>query len=57
MMTETLALIGALSLTFAVLCAMSDWAIPRLITLRRRQRIIEARRTATLAPWMREEWQ
>lgn len=55
-MTNTLMLIGTLSLTFAVLCALSDWAIPRLVTLRRRRRIIAARRP-TLAPWMREEWQ
>ena len=56
-MTNTLMLIGTLSLAFAVLCALSDWAIPRMVTLRRRRRIIAARRTAGLAPWMREEWQ
>ena len=55
-MTETLMLIGALSIAFAILCALSDWAIPRLILLRRRRRIIAARRPA-LTAYMREEWQ
>lgn len=55
-MTETLIAIGAISLVFAALCAIADWAVPRLILLRRRQRIIAARKSARLAPWMREEW-
>lgn len=54
-MTETLALVGAMSLAFAILCALSDWAIPRLILLRRRRRLIAARRPA-LAAYMSEEW-
>ena len=54
-MTNTLALIGTLSLTFALLCALSDWAIPRLVTLRRRRRII-AKRAPRLAPMMSEEY-
>jgi len=60
-MTTAITIIGALSLTFAILCATADWAIQRLITMRRRRRIIaarEARAVATpLARWMREEWQ
>ncbi|WP_252178374.1 hypothetical protein [Endozoicomonas sp. 4G] len=55
-MTNTLILIGTLSLAFAALCALSDWAVPRMVTLRRRRRIIAARRTAALASWMSEEW-
>ena len=54
--TEILILIGALSLTFALLCATADWAIPRLVTLRRRKRII-AKRAPVMAAYMREEWQ
>ena len=55
-MTETLILIGALSLAFAILCGLSDWAIPRLILLRRRRRLI-VKRAPALAAYMREEWQ
>ena len=55
--TETLIAIGAISLTFAALCALSDWAIPRLILLRRRKRIIATRKVRSLAPMMSEEWQ
>ena len=54
-MFEMLFVIGGMSLVFAVLCATADWAIPRLILLRRRQRIIEAR-APRLARMMSEEW-
>ena len=57
-MTETLILIGALSLAFAILCGLSDWAIPRLILLRRRratERRIQAINARRLAPMMSEE--
>ena len=52
----TILVIAALSLTFALLCAAADWAVPRLVTLRRRRRIIAARQTARLAPLMSEEY-
>ena len=55
--TEILILIGTLSFVFALLCAIADWAIPRLILLRRRKRIIATRKVRRLAPYMREEWQ
>ena len=54
--TEILITIGAMSLVFAILCATADWAIPRLVTLRRRRRII-AKRAPVVAAYMREEWQ
>ena len=53
---EMLAIVGVMSLMFAILCATADWAIPRLVTLRRRRRIMAAR-APELAPMMREEWQ
>ena len=54
-MAEMLIVIGGMSLVFAILCAMSDWAVPRLLLLRRRQRIIAAR-APRLARMMSEEW-
>ena len=50
-------ILGALSFTFAVICALADWAIPRAVTLRLRKRIIAARQAKSLTPLMREEWQ
>ncbi len=54
---DALLIIGVLSLIFAAICALADWGIPRMITLRRRKRIIATRQTDRLARWMREEWQ
>lgn len=54
-MTEILLIVGGMSLAFAVLCATADWAVPRLMLLRRRQRIIAAR-APTLARMMSEEY-
>lgn len=54
-MFEILVVVGGMSLGFAVLCALSDWAVPRLLLLRRRQRIIAAR-APRLARLMSEEW-
>ena len=54
-MSELLIVVGGMSLVFALLCATADWAIPRLILLRRRQRIIAAR-APRLARMMSEEW-
>ena len=56
-MTEFLIAIGGMSMVFVILCALSDWAVPRLITLRRRKRIIAARKPELeLAPMMSEEY-
>ena len=54
-MTDLLIIIGTLSFVFGLLCAMADWAIPRLILLRRRRRIIAAR-APRLARMMSEEY-
>lgn len=50
-LADALLLIGTLSLGFAALCALADYAIPRLVLLRRRRQP-----QPRLAPLMREEY-
>ena len=52
---EMLAVVGVMSLMFAILCATADWAIPRFVILRRRRRIMAAR-APELARLMSEEY-
>lgn len=55
-LADVLMLIGTLSMAFALLCALSDYAIPRLVLLRRRRRP-EQFDGKPLAPMMSEEWE